>query len=303
MNKFTKGICGLLFSAGLLMTSAIGSISASALNNGIYLADSTSYYAHPYTGVIEDSGGENSAVLGQSMTESALCPQALIEVDPDGNMYATIRLSLMDNIEEPQFMVQADGYSEFYDVQADCMQENLENNTSDFRFPIDSENSIVRSTFYFVPMGRDVIFYIGFSNLTEGSGDFVTSVEVLSPTEEEPVTEAPTERAEPETTTATTIETTALTETTTAVTTETTAATTVQTTKAMEKIMDNSEVKGIVMFDEKGNEIKELSNQAVSENTEDEKSNVGIVVGVTAGVIAVIGAVSAILYKRKKGSK
>lgn len=303
MNKFTKGICGLMCSAGLLMTSAIGSISAYALDNGIYLADATSYYAHPYTGVIEDSGGESSAVLGQSMTESALCPQALIEVDPDGNMYATIRLSLMDNIEEPQFMVQSDGYSEFYDVQADCMQENLDNNTSDFRFPIDSENSIVRSTFYVVPMGRDVIFYIGFSNLTEGSGDFVTSVEVLPPTEEEPVTEAPTEAAEPETTAATTTETTATTETTTAATTETTAAATVQTTKATEKIMENSEVKGIAMFDENGIEIKELSDQAVSENTEDKKSNVGITVGVTAGVIVLIGAVSAILYKRKRGGK
>lgn len=259
MSKFTKGICGLLCGAGLLITSAIGSISAYALDNGIYLADATSYYAHPYTGVIEDSGGESSAVLGQSMTESALCPQALIEVDPDGNMYATIRLSLMDNIEEPQFMMQADGYSEFYDVQADCMQENLDNNTSDFRFPIDSENSIVRSTFYVVPMGRDVIFYIGFSNLIEGSGDFVTSVEVLPPIEEETVTEAPTEAAEPETTAATTIETTAATEPTTAATTETTAAATVQTTKATEKIMENSEVKGIAMFDENGIEIKELS--------------------------------------------
>lgn len=300
MNKFAKVFCGICSSAALLMSSAIVSISASALDNGIYLADATSYYAHPYTGVIEDSGGESSAVLGQSMTESALCPQALIEVDPDGNMYATIRLSLMDNIEEPQFMVQADGYSEFYDVQADCMQENLDNNTSDFRFPIDSENSIVRSTFYVVPMGRDVIFYIGFSNLTEGSGDFVTSVEVLPPTEEEPVTESPTEATESKTTALTAAETTATTETTTTSAVETT---TVQTTKATETITENSEVKGIVMFDENGNEMKEFSDKAVTENTEDKNSNVGIAVGVTAGVIVVIGAVSIIFYKRKKGSK
>jgi hypothetical protein len=300
MNRFAKGFCGILCSAALLMSSAIVSISASALDNGIYLADATSYYAHPYTGVIEDSGGESSAVLGQSMTESALCPQALIEVDPDGNMYATIRLSLMDNIEEPQFMVQADGYSEFYDVQADCMQENLDNNTSDFRFPIDSENSIVRSTFYVVPMGRDVIFYIGFSNLAEGSGDFVTSVEVLPLTEEETVTEAPTEVTELKTTASTATETTATTET---VTTSAVETTTVQTTKSTETITEKSDVKGIVMFDENGNEIKEFSNKAATENTEDKKSNVGIAVGVTAGVIVVIGAVLMIFYKRKKGGK
>lgn len=299
MNRFTKGFCGILCSAALFMSSAIVSISASALDNGIYLADSTPYYAHPYTGVIEDSGGENSAVLGQSMTESALCPQALIEVDPDGNMYATIRLSLMDNIENPQFMVQADGYSSFYDVYADCMQENLDNNTSDFRFPITSENSIVRSTFYVVPMGRDVIFYIGFSNLTEGSGDFVTSVEVVPPTEEEQTTQKPDETTEPEETTETTMTTTE----TTATTAAETIATTVPTTEVMEKIKESSDVRGIVMFDESGVEIMNLSNQSVQENTEEDKSNVGIAVGVTAGVIVVIGAVSMIFYKRKKGSK
>lgn len=73
--------------------------------------------------MIEDSGGESSAVLGQSMTESVLCLQALVEVDPAGNMYETIRLSLMDNIENPQFMVQENGDSHFYDVYSDCMQE------------------------------------------------------------------------------------------------------------------------------------------------------------------------------------
>jgi hypothetical protein len=128
----------------------------------------------------------------------------------------------------------------------------------------------------------------------------VTSVEVLPPTEEEPVTEALTEATESKTTASTAAETIATTETTTTSAVETT---TVQTTKATETITENSEVKGIVMFDENGNEIKEFSNKAVTENTEDKKSNVGIAVGVTAGVIVVIGAVSIIFYKRKKGGK
>ena len=68
--------------------------------------------------MIEDSGGEGSEVLGQSMTESALRTQSLIEVDPDGNMFATVRFALMDNIQNPQFKVQNDGYSDFYDVSA-----------------------------------------------------------------------------------------------------------------------------------------------------------------------------------------
>jgi hypothetical protein len=149
-------------------------------------------------------------------------------------------------------------------------------------------------------MGRDVIFYIGFSNLAEGSGDFVTSVEVLPLTEEETVTEAPTEVTELKTTASTATETTATTET---VTTSAVETTTVQTTKSTETITEKSDVKGIVMFDENGNEIKEFSNKAATENTEDKKSNVGIAVGVTAGVIVVIGAVLMIFYKRKKGGK
>lgn len=46
MNRFAKGFCGMLCSAGLFLSSAVGSISASALDNGIYLADATPYYAH-----------------------------------------------------------------------------------------------------------------------------------------------------------------------------------------------------------------------------------------------------------------
>lgn len=307
MNRFAKGFCGMLCSAGLFLSSAIGSISVSALDNGIYLADATPYYAHPYTGVIEDSGGESSAVLGQSMTESALCPQALVEVDTAGNMYATIRLSLMDNIENPQFMVQENGDSSFYDVYADCMQENLDNNTSDFRIQIPNENSIVRSTFYVVPMGRDVIFYIGFSNLTEGSGDFVTSVEVVAPAEEQPQapaeTEAPAQTAAVETAASTTVTTAATVSTTTNATTVTTEETTAESTVTLPVQASGNQAKGIAMFDENGIEIKEMSNQDVSENAEKDNRNVGIVVGVTACAIVIIGGVSVVLYKRKRGGK
>lgn len=62
--------------------AGISAISANALDNNIYEADAHPHYRHPVTGVIEDSGGEGSEVLGQSMTESALRTQSLIEVDP-----------------------------------------------------------------------------------------------------------------------------------------------------------------------------------------------------------------------------
>lgn len=304
MRFVIKQICSILCIAVVLAGSAAGSLTAYALDNGIYLADATSYYAHPYTGVIEDSGGESSSVLGQSMTESALYPQALIEVDPNGNTYVTIRLNLMDNIENPQFMVQNDGYSNFYDVSADCMQENFDNNTSDFRFPIASENSIVRSTFYVVPMGRDVVFYIGFSNLTEGSGDFVTSVEVVAPVEEQP--EVPVETEVPVQTTTAEITTTAATTVTTINTTTVITTTVASSTVTLPVQVTGNQAKGIVMFDEDGNEIEKLSEKETvssSANEEESESNPVVAVCLIGGVILVIIVVSAVLYKRKRGSK
>ena len=98
--------------------ASIASVSALAASNSIYLAAATPHYKHHVTGVIEDAGGDGSAVLGRSMTESATCKQALVEVDPQGNTYVTIRLRLMDNIKKPQFQV--DGKA----VTATLMQEN-----------------------------------------------------------------------------------------------------------------------------------------------------------------------------------
>lgn len=213
----------------LVFMTGITAISANALDNNIYEADAHPHYRHPVTGNIEDSGGSNNEVLGQSMTEGALRTESLIEVDPDGNMFATVRLALMDNIENPQFKVQNDGNSDFYDVSADLMKENYDTNESDFRFQIPNENCIVSCTFYVVPMGRDVIFYIDFDNIREGSGDFVTSVEVRQPSEpEQPQDNEPVQTEAPQQ------------QTTTAQTTTNAAATTKKSTSASSSAVDPS---------------------------------------------------------------
>lgn len=184
-KKHTSIFCSMverLAVAGLsavLLFTMILCTPVSAAANGIYLATTSPSYTHPVTGVVEDPG--NNQVLGQSMVESAVNSKALIEVDPNGNTFATVRLKLMDNIQNPSFSVQPDANSGFSSVSATVMQEDLNNNTSDFRFAIPSENAIVRATFYVVAMGRNVIFYISFSGLQQGSGDFVTSVTVSSP--------------------------------------------------------------------------------------------------------------------------
>lgn len=106
------------------------------------------------------------------MTESATYTKALVEVDSNGNTYITVRLKLMDNIQNPTFNV--DGNS----VSASLMQEDYSANTADYRMKVASENSVIRCSMYVVPMGRDVIFFITVSNLNSGSGDFVTSISV-----------------------------------------------------------------------------------------------------------------------------
>ncbi len=175
--KRFMALCGMV--VVLVLVASITAVPAFAASNGIYIANAVPHYKHPATGVIEDSGGEASAVLGQSMTESATYSKALVEVDKNGNTYATIRLKMMDNIEKVGFQV--DGVP----VSATTMQENLGNNTADFRMRVNSEGSVIRCSIYVTAMGREVVYYITLSNLQSGSGDFVTSVEA-APAETQP---------------------------------------------------------------------------------------------------------------------
>jgi len=189
-SKLKRALCSMVVMLALM--AGITSVPVLAASPGIYTATATSHYRHPTTGVIEDSGGEGSYVLGQSMTDSALNKAALVEVDSSGATWVTIRLNLMDNIQSPTFQV--DGSS----VSATLMQEDYTNNTADYRMRVNSENSIIRCNMYVIPMGREVIFYITVGGLSAGSGDFVTSITVEEP---EPVVEPEPEPEQPETTT------------------------------------------------------------------------------------------------------
>ena len=189
-SKLKRALCSMVVMLALM--AGITSVPVLAASPGIYTATATSHYRHPTTGVIEDSGGESSYVLGQSMTDSALNKAALVEVDSSGATWVTIRLNLMDNIQSPQFQV--DGSS----ASATLMQEDYSNNTADYRMRVNSENSIIRCNMYVIPMGREVIFYITVGGLSAGSGDFVTSITVEEP---EPVVEPEPEPEQPAATT------------------------------------------------------------------------------------------------------
>ena len=276
-------LCGMVVM--LALAAGITSVPLLAATNGIYIAKATPHYRHPETGVIEDSGGDGSAVLGQSMTESALYRKALVEVDPDGNMYVTVRLKLMDNIQNPQFKV--DGTP----VSATFMQEDSTDNTADYRMKVNSEKSVIRCNMYVVPMGREVIFYITVSDLTAGSEDFITSVKVVEtskpapvekPTEtkpsetpktETPKTNTPTDTTEPETKTPET-------ETPDEKTPDEPTVTPAEETKPTDENKDGK-ASGLEEFDESGNIVNE------EETPKTEKSG-NAVVWIVSGGIAVV---------------
>lgn len=152
-------------------------VSIHASNAGIYLADATAHYAHPVTGEVEDPG--NNAGIGQSMTENVLSSSALIEIDTNGKIYATVRLFMTDQISKVEFWTQKRGASGWNSVSATIMQENAGGKLSnDYRFAIPAENAIVRTSCYVDAMGRAVVFYFDFSGLKSGSSDFVTSIKV-----------------------------------------------------------------------------------------------------------------------------
>ena len=229
---------------------------------------------------------------------------------------------LLSTSKNPTFKVQNHGDNGFWDVGYDIMKEDYSSNHSDFRFEIPNESCIIRATFYVVPMGRDVIFYIDFSDIHEGSSDFVTSVEVREPepVETEPVqtqaqpvqTEAPEQTTAPQTTAsaketttkATTKKTAAKTtkETTTtaaaAVTTTTTTVTTAENYSIPDTVENNAN--GAAFFDEKGKQIYPLADkkETAKEENKEERSIV-LPIAIACGV-CVIACVGGIVFYRKR---
>lgn len=202
VKKYLKRLIAVLAAAAVAAGSA-GSVMPvqAAMANGVYTAVVHPSYSHPVSGEIEDSGGESSQVLGQSMVESVLYTQALLEVDESGNTYANVRYFLADQISDVQFAVQEWGDSNWMSTDGSVMQENAGGTyCTDYRILLTSETTVVRSTFYVEPMGRYVIFYYYFSDLTEGNNtDFIQSVTVTNDIQA-PETQAPeTQAAAPQT--------------------------------------------------------------------------------------------------------
>ncbi len=181
MNKKTKNLflkCLIL----AIFFNLFSITNAFAINDGIYIVPTTTYYANPETGEIEDSGTDKA--LGEAMCRSALGESALLEVK-DGKMYLTLRIKLISNISGVKIYTKQSSGSSYTQAKTTITAENYTNDYADYRFEISDTSLYMSIEFYVTPMGRNVKFYasIDKSSATSGNGDFVTSIKIEETTQ------------------------------------------------------------------------------------------------------------------------
>ena len=130
-------------------------------------------YRHPVSGAIEDSGGESSEALGQSMVNSVVDPQALLETASDGTLYLSFRFHLMSNISDVNLAVQKPDETQWTEVAYESIAKAED--SEDIRIPVPARDAIVRAECKVDAMGRYVVFYMTADQFTAGSnpGNFV----------------------------------------------------------------------------------------------------------------------------------
>ncbi len=163
--KFTSIVLALALVFGFVP------VSAYAAGNNVFTCTITTHYAHPETGVIEDSGGEGSKKMGQSMTEGAVSSEGLFEKTSGGD-FVTLRFLLMDAVSDVNFFI--DGKAVPHQVVNES--SNGKGNTiADLRLAVPSESSVIKCKMYVEPMDRNVVFFMTISDLKPGQGDFKVS--------------------------------------------------------------------------------------------------------------------------------
>ena len=144
-------------------------------------ATATGHYRHPVTGIIEDSGGESSFALGQSMVDSVASPDALLETGADGQLYLDLRFNLMSNISQVDFAVQQPNDAQWTPLGYESIAKG--DDTEDLRFAIPGKDAILRCQLFVDARGRSVVFYVTVGDFTEGNpGNFPRMEENYTPT-------------------------------------------------------------------------------------------------------------------------
>ncbi len=156
----------------ITLMAGFPAVKAYAASGTVYTCVINRCYAHPVTGVIEDSGGESSYATGQGMVEGCVYSSGILEVTDDGAYYLTIRMSLMDYTSGHSFLVQNvndSGWSSPSEIGITGNGTDSNGTTADVCMRVPSENCVVRGEMYVEPMGRTVVFYLYPSSYSEGN--------------------------------------------------------------------------------------------------------------------------------------
>lgn len=183
-GKRVKKVFAGLLAALLLAVTGAGAepLPVKAAGGSVYTCVIHPCYAHPVTGVIEDSGGEASYATGQGMVDGAVYTTGILELTDSGEYYLTIRMSLMDYTSGHSFWVQNVGDSGWSTPALGVTGNGTDSNgaTADICIQVPSENCVVRGSMYVEPMGRDVIFYLYPSDYTAGNSTDMNAAIVTS---------------------------------------------------------------------------------------------------------------------------
>ncbi len=144
--------------------------AADAENIGVYTASVTASYENPDTGTIEDSGGQSSKALGQSMVQGIVQPNAFVEKDGSGQAIITVRFYEASELGEVKVSYDTAHNGSFSaPVVVTLVKEDGAANMNDYQFTVPSEDATLRFTIHVNPMGRDVTFFVKLSDLVEGN--------------------------------------------------------------------------------------------------------------------------------------
>lgn len=163
--------CIMAVMLGLFMGTGMSVMDVWAASGNVYTCAIHPCYAHPVTGVIEDSGGQESYATGQGMVEGCIGSTGLMERTDSGEYYVTIRMGLMDFTANQSFQVQEAGASGWAVPEMGVTATGTDKNgtTADVCIKVPSENFVIRGNMYVTPMGRDVIFFLYASDYVAGN--------------------------------------------------------------------------------------------------------------------------------------
>lgn len=158
MFKIVKSIIVALVAIAVLISPIQSMANEQIVVEGLY--------RHPLTGNIEDSGGESSEALGQSMVTKMVGEFG--SYDPDRKTLDIV-FGLMNSISNVDIQVQFTGTNEFTPV--DFYEASRVGEDATFTVPLSAKSDILRAEAFIEPMGRAVVFYV----VIQGALDTVES--------------------------------------------------------------------------------------------------------------------------------